>query len=202
LTKRNLFTNYDAVLSIRTVVSDNPDRFSFLAYCVLTGSFNAVKRSGFSIDGVVNDKYKLDVMECIFLKTDPVYQLIKSQQKDLVEATLDVLSKEYSKNLFDEMRNVTFDLSNIHIAKFGDIDIYALSLKFAFGMQQTNPNLKVALNDLGQRFEQRLINLYKNDPKLCSDISKRSPQNYKDCLRKEYEYTANSLEDVYEKYVV
>lgn len=193
LAKRNNFTNYDSFSSIKDSISDDKIRFPFIGSCILTGSFDSAKKNEFNAVSVAHDRYILDVAEGIFERTDSIYSLVKSGSLDGIS---DQVLKFTQKNLSD------LDERSKLISRSGysdPVEVYNLSLKFKFNLIDY---FDKALKDLGQRCEQRVINAYNNNMhNLIKDPSKRSPDNYKRCLRTEHYFILNSLEDVYEQYM-
>lgn len=196
--RRSKLTNYDSLSFIKDNVDDDSLRFSFIGSCILSGSFEYVKKSRYMFYDSVTDSFMVSVAKGIFSKTSCVFNHIVDERKGNVS---DLISKVISDN-FEDLNE---EISKINVESIDDSgrkqfsDIYILSLMFG---KRLGDNFVRAVKDLGQSCEQKIINGY-NSPvhRLECDPLRRDEEKYMHCLKKEYFFISDALESVYLKYL-
>lgn len=194
MAKKSKYTNYDAFSLIKDRITDDKIRFPYICSVVLTGSFDYVQRSGHEFGHVVEDGYKLYAAMSVRDKVNEIFNPLLREEKigkQIIEAT------ESNMEEFLEKVNETEDHPGLHSLNASE-DLYALSIRFGSRIEEQYKDQ--AFKEIGQRAEQRIINIYRNF-NLQIDPDKRTPEKQKLCFRKEYDYLVNTLQDIIEKYI-
>lgn len=192
------YTNYDAISLMKDCVKDDKLRFPFVASCVLTGSFRWVHNRDFTIGNIIDDMHKLYFAEGMFERFNPVFSVLNESKEGDVTGLIEELTPKYFEELYQEIEK--YD-GEIIFRRCSQSDLYTYSLRFGIVIAKLSPEIKdMAEKSLGQRIEQIIINAYKN-LRLETNPNKRTPDKYKKAMKEEGFYSANKVQDAYERFM-